>query len=200
MSTSRTVVVVSAALGRTLLFLGLWALCAVPGWARAAEDGEGYEVYEWQGPDGVVEYSDEPRPGAKSKHVQEPMTVAPAAITGKRSNRGDGDERQGSPTQVAYTRVAIESPRPDDVLWVNPASPVMVSVATDPPLAVMHRVALRVNGVQRPETTRGAFELPGLERGTYTAQALILDGTGEVVAQSNAVAFHVKRPAVGGAN
>lgn len=160
---------------------------------------DGYEVYEWRAPDGTVEYSDEARPGAKPKHVQEPMTVAPAAVTGNRPvARPAGADRSGPRADAGYELVVIESPRQDDVLWVNPATPVMVSVGTEPALRAGDRVVLEINGSRHAERTGGSFQLRELERGTYAVSALVVDGKGQERGRSKPVTFHVKRPSVGG--
>ena len=167
--------------------------------AQAEGNSEGYEVYEWRAPDGTIEYSDEPRPGAKTKHVEEPMTVAPSAVVGssRRPVRTDDHDAGSSKVFSGYRSVSIESPRPDDVLWVNPTVPVTVSVSADPPLLAGHSVALRLNGDQLAARTRGTFQLNDLNRGTYSVQAEILDTKGEVLARSATTSFHVKRPTTG---
>lgn len=147
----------------------------------------GETVYRVVGPDGQVSYTDTPPEQGKVEVVElkDANTQPSLEVSGPRKPT-DG---KANP----YTRVEITSPENDATILPDQLN-VVVQLEVEPSLQGGHRVQFFLDGEPQgvPAATT-AIALGDLYRGTRTIQATIFDGEGAVIAQSNAVAIHVKR-------
>jgi hypothetical protein len=89
-----------------------------------------------------------------------------------------------------YASVAIVQPANEETVHDNEGN-VSVQVAVSPRLAPGDRIVLLLDGrpvSQQPGTT---LALSGVERGTHTLQAQVVDTNGATLAASQLVTFHM---------
>jgi len=146
-------------------------------------------VYRWVDKEGNVVFSDRPQPGAEEVQVPTPSLYeaprlpapsggAPSAVSGPR-----------------YSRVAVILPENDATIRDNTGQ-VRVEVQVVPALdsragdRVLILLDDRVQGGPLA-TTRVA--LAGVDRGTHTLQARVIDAGGTELLASDPVTFHLQR-------
>lgn len=117
-------------------------------------------VYRVVHPDGTVEFTDEPHPGAEAVTISEPQLV------------GDPD-RPAAEEPPYYRRLAVTAPAADTTVR-DPAGRVAVALRLEPPLREGDRVALYLGGERVREAAATGFELTDLESGTYTLRAEVV--------------------------
>jgi Domain of unknown function (DUF4124) len=175
-----------------------WFAVAVVSWllAGVATAGQsGTVLYKWVDADGVVHYSDQPHDGAEKIKVAKPQTYAapppPAravATPGTRAATGPAGPA------VSYTRVALLSPSNDDV-YTNTDGRVGYSVAVEPGLGTGHQIWILLDGqrVDGAGTASTDGTLTGVERGTHTLMAEVVDQAGRILGSSESVTFSVNQ-------
>jgi len=152
------------------------------------------QVYRSVNPDGSVEYSDQPAPGARPVELPPLPTVSPAQLPTPRSVARPAEEG------AAYRRLAVTSPVADEGVRANDGN-VVVSLALDPPLGSGHGIVLMLDGQQVGDpVTSLSLGLPNLDRGTHQVAAAVVDASGKRLITSAPVTFHVLRVHVGGRN
>jgi hypothetical protein len=154
------------------------------------------QVYQRTGPDGQIEFSDQPGPDAEPVDVGpvQTISVTPALPTGSANRRADpaADTRPGAPV---YSSLQIVSPSADEGVRANDGN-VTVQVALQPSLQGGHRVAVTLDGEagRREQSTQGMQAgFTGLARGRYTASARVLDNRGNTLISAEPVGFNVLR-------
>lgn len=147
---------------------------------------------------GNITYTDTPPANRTSEALKMPATnsmpmsqsVAPA----RRENNQDNDhgEEKGP---VEYTRFEIVSPANDTVLGQD-VETATISVTLEPGLQDGHQLQLFYDG--KPVGALGdlSFTVEGLERGTHTAEAKILDDKKRVLKSASKVQFYVYRHSI----
>jgi hypothetical protein len=170
-----------------LLFfcLGLWAATS-----SAAE------VYRSVDPEGNVQYSDQPK--ANSQVIKIPTAPAPPPETPQTADAPQPQATVPDPAAAkfpGYGKVVIVNPPNEGTVWDNSGN-VSIEVSVDPPLqrALGHKLVVLLNGkpLGPPMATSG-FTVGNLDRDTYTLQAQIVDGSGQVMRESPPSVFHMKR-------
>jgi hypothetical protein len=169
---------------RTALYVFL-ALAAVPAFA-------GQAVWKWVDEKGVTHFSDQPVPGATKmelnsapRHANEPTpTYSPSPTTTR-------------PTGPAYSRLAVESPQPDESI-VNTGGKVIVRLAATPSLAQDHVVSLYLDGarVDGFPPNGMSHELSEVPRGTHTVKVVVSTQQGQLIQESPPTTFHVRQESV----
>jgi hypothetical protein len=147
------------------------------------------QVFRSVGPDGTVQFSDQPAPGATSVDVQPAQTV-PMGGPILRSPAPAAAKEPGGPV---YGRFEILSPTADEGVRANDGN-VTVSLALDPPLLPGHRVVVLVDG--RPVGSPDAslqVALTNLDRGTHRVEASVVNAGGQALASAGPLTFHVLR-------
>ena len=158
-------------------------------------------VYKTVRPDGSVEYSAEPQPGAEQVKVPtlptyESRTPAPLAPSRAESEGRAGPEReagaQGQEVATDYS-VSIVQPSPDQTIFFDAAG-MAVSVSVNPALQTGegHVVVIAMDGRERARTS-GTSTTVTPERGTHTLVARVENEAGEVLATSDPVTFHMRQ-------
>lgn len=164
---------------RIALFL---VLAAIPALAAAA-------VYRWVAPDGSVEFSDQPHPGAQKvvippanvyKPAQLPTPTAPAAA---------------APSRAPYRFFRIVAPAAGATVRSNNGD-VSVALKVEPALRVARGQAfvLLLDGKRLPGRYRTPRAmLDNIDRGTHTLRAQIVNAGGKVIMATAPVTFHLMR-------
>ncbi|WP_193222323.1 DUF4124 domain-containing protein [Alkalilimnicola sp. S0819] len=158
------------------------------------------EVYKWRDAQGRIHYSDRPVEGAQRLDLtrrppnefegQRPS----AAPSGRRAAPRDAAQSDVAP----YARVAITRPAADET-FRNTTNTIPVQLALEPGLRPGHRVQFLLDGAAfgQPVATPSA-QLTGVERGSHSLAAVVLDGQGQTLARSATVSFHYHKPSVAG--
>ena len=149
----------------------------------------GEAVYKWVGPDGRVEYTDRPVPGAEPLPSTPPPPQRPPASAEMAAEPGGAPGGQSGP----YEAFEIAAPAPDATLR-GPAGGVQVGLILSPALFPGHRIQLLVDDLPVAGDVPGTqLLLRDLAPGTHSLQALILDDLERPVASTGRISFHVRR-------
>ena len=138
----------------------------------ASASAAAVELYRWVDKDGLVHYSDQPGPGAEKITVQSVPTIGTTPVK---------DTIAEPPPPAAfsgYERFVVAQPPNNETVRDNTGA-VTVSLELVPALQVElgHTVRVTLAG----QTQGGAalqFSFAGIERGTHTVTAMVLDKDG----------------------
>jgi hypothetical protein len=164
-------------------------LCAVALSAGAAE------IWRWRDANGVVHYSDQPRPGAEriSAGAPPPGSEALPDVTARPDEANDrGADGRGQQPE-AYTSCTVVSPADNENF--QGVQPVTVQLSVGPQLQPGHRIQLLVNGAAVPEWPADAtsYTLPEVFRGSHTLSVRVLDARGRPVCSGPSITFYVRQ-------
>jgi len=152
------------------------------------------EIYRWTDSNGVTHFSDKPHSGAKKLgHVEAPVVQSePPAMP------ASGADDSGNKTvQASYQSIAFEQPAPQATIRNNPGQ-VNVTLAIKPGLKPGDRIALEMDGkpVSGSPFRDTGVTLHGINRGSHTLRAHIIDAQGNTLIKADPVTFYMHRPSV----
>lgn len=167
---------------------------------------EGTKTYRWTDEDGVVHFSDSPRPGAtdpEADAIEIPDAnvvrsrlprVAPAALPSAAAASTDEDE---AATSTGYRSVRIVSPADGDTLW-NIGGRLDVSVQTEPRLRPNHSVVIIMDGkLATPNPVAGTTaSLSEVWRGEHRISAIVRGADGQDLITSAPITIFVQQRSV----
>lgn len=145
---------------------------------------KGYKIVR---PDGTVEFSDQPAPGAqeitlpKAQSYQAPEASPPPA-----------PPTPATPPAPPYSRLAIVAPEAEQT-FQNGETNVSVSLVIEPALRPGHRVVILLDGSETASGGGSRYSLSGIERGSHVLIAEVRDGRGRVLERSAPVTFHMRQ-------
>lgn len=171
-------------LTRPLALVGLGLLSA----AAVAGEGGATTVYKWVDAKGVVHYSDQPHPDAQKLEIRGAQTFSAPAMP---LNPAAPAEPEAQPA-AAYRSCIIAQPA-DQQMLMNVYRATAV-VQTSPSLRPGDNVRLFVDGKVVPGSGT-AFSFP-VFRGQHSVQAVIEDGSGQIVCETSTVTFFVHQPSI----
>ena len=94
---------------------------------------------------------------------------------------------------MSYTNVAITSPSNDETIADNEGN-VSISAAVQPGLGPSDKIEFVLDGkTLGTASTSTQISATGLDRGSHSVAARVLDAGGAVIQQSSPVTFHVRR-------
>jgi hypothetical protein len=171
-------------------------MCAVALTAGAAE------IWRWRDANGVVHYSDQPRPGAERISVvtAAPGSVAPTAAPDEgaadRPEGSSGESGDRPPQSPTYTSCTVTAPAHDETF--HGVQAVGVSLSVEPELQQGHRIQLFVNGAALPDwpATATYYTLPDVVRGSHTLSVRIVDARGRPGCSGPSITFHLRQQSV----
>lgn len=148
------------------------------------------EVYKWVDDKGVIHYTDKPpTDGAKPTKLP-PLqtykggTVPPLNKFEKSTIKGTGNAAQ----------ILVVTPSRDET-FRGGERVVPVAVQVTPQLAEGQKLVYLLDGTPAsPPTTDTAFALTEVDRGSHVVSVSLVDASGEVIANSSGVQFHMKPP------
>ncbi len=148
-------------------------------------------VYKHVQPDGSVIYSDRP-PVENATEIKLPKVhTMPATPVAPPSEATPAPKKAA----VNYGEVRITQPQPDATIRENTGQ-VRVSVMLTTALKIDdgHRLTFALDGrlIGKPQT-EGGITLENVDRGTHSVEARVVDASGQTLARSQAVTFHVQR-------
>lgn len=148
------------------------------------------ELYKWVDKDGV-HYSDQPAPGAEKVEVHGVPSIGTTPVPKPAPAAPEAEPFAG------YTQFAVTGPPDNSIVRDNSgAGEVSVTVSLMPPLRVDlgHTVRVDLAG----QTQGGAatqFSFAGIDRGTHTISAAIIDGAGSTL-QTTSSTFTLQRTSI----
>ncbi len=158
-------------------------------WLMSATALAGTTVYKWVDEKGVTHYSDQPNPKAEKVEVQ-----APQSYSGGNASSSTGASPNTGTPQGASPQCVLSQPGQDENF--QNTSTVTAVLALE--LQQGHTVVVSLDGKrltnQSPYATQ--FVLSGVERGTHSVTATVLDSGGQTVCTTPSVTFHVHLPSV----
>jgi hypothetical protein len=138
------------------------------------------EMYKWTDKEGNVHFSDEPGPGAEKIKVHDVSTMDAQPVN-------PPPPPSAPPDFLGYTMFKIVSPENNGTVRDNNGA-LTVSVSTEPALRgdLGHTVRVTVAGqVQGGAGT--SFSFAGIDRGTHTITAVVLDKDGKPLKTTSSV-------------
>lgn len=166
---------------RTVL---LMVLLTLSGTATAA-------IYKYVDKDGATRYTDQP----PSKNAK-PLDLPPPSTFGSGTPVDDDSTApiEAVAANQRYNRVVLIAPAAEQVF--NSGNPTITATAeVDPALQAEHKVVFLVDGLPFPAQGGGtSAEISGLTRGTHSIQAVIMNASNAIQAQSEAVSIHLSPP------
>lgn len=152
------------------------------------------ELWKWTDANGVVHFSDVPGPGA----VKVNLTVSEAqprpAGSGPAASPASSTPDDSSPAvTVNYTSLEILQPE-DQASYFEADVTVSVRLRSEPALAGDDTLRLYLDGesVAGPPNSL-EYTLSGLDRGTHTLTAQIVNASGKEQIRSRPVVFYIKQ-------
>jgi Domain of unknown function (DUF4124) len=155
-------------------------------------------VYKWVDENGTVHYSDQPHPNAQKVQVEAAQTypAKASAATVAAAATAAGGQSGNDASDDAYRGCAIISPQ-DGATFSN-IDDLGVSVRTDPGLRRGHQIFILMDGtaVNGGNPTGSQFSISPVDRGTHTLQAVVRDGSGNLMCQTPGVTVDVHQNSI----
>ncbi len=153
------------------------------------------EVYKTTGPDGVVIFTDEPpTPDAEPLELQ-PLNVMDSREAAELIYSEPASEAAREAAKAVLTTISIQAPAAEETLR-GTNGVVTVSFSVSPRLEDKQTIVLLLDGKIVRTVHRLHTEISGVERGTHTLTASLLDSEGNQIAQAGDVVFHLKQHSV----
>jgi hypothetical protein len=164
----------------------LAVLALTLGVSSVLAETKGYKI---ERPDGSVEFSDQPAPGAREitlPGAQGYEAPPPPSFT---------PPPRPEPKGPLYSQLTITAPTPDQTLH-NGETAVNVSVQLVPALRPGHRLVVLLDGSEAAGGAGTGFALAGVERGSHVLVAEVRDSRGTVMQSSAPVTFHLRQTSI----
>ena len=161
--------------------------------AQAVAQGE--PIYRYVDEDGVVHYTDKP-PSQNAQPADLPplRTYTPAELEAVERQLDENDGSNSSEKVEKYRELRIVTPSPEETIR-GAERIVPVAVTSDPSLVAGHRVQFFLDGeAQAPPALSTSTVFSGVERGTHTVSAAIVDEQGKALIRAQPVQVFVKPP------
>ena len=149
------------------------------------------ETWRWVDENGVVNFSDQPRPGAERVELEGISTFSPPEWTSQ-SAESRGSTEPDAEALEWYSRLAILSPVNEETIWNNQGN-LDVALAVEPRMRSGDRINLYLDGEPvsglPPNATR--FTINRVFRGGHTLRATVVDQNGAELFSSASFVPHV---------
>lgn len=174
----------------TLVLLAVLAAIGFSSLGLAAQT-----VWKWVDENGVTHYADRPVPGATRMEISTGTSAtssSPAPVT-----VSSGASAQPANAGLPYRNFEIWKPGNDDTI-PNTGGQVTVNVRIDPRLQPGHTLALYLDGrlVEGFPDNTESFDLKEVPRGQHTLRAIIIDGRGNRIQETDQVMFMVRQESI----
>ena len=150
-------------------------------------------MYTWDDDNGVVHYSDTPRPGAVAIEVDAVQGFAPSPLYKSEKSVVSRNSQDTS----GYETFAITAPGQGEVLW-NIGGVVNVVIDVSPPPRGGDTISLFLDGqnISAPGSRRRSYVLNDVFRGLHTVRAVVNDRNGDEVQQTELITFQVHQTSI----
>ena len=156
------------------------------------------DTYRWVDENGVVNYSDQPHPGAERIQLDEVQTFSAPVWTQEPPSRpATGDVPANTTDDAPRHVVTIMRPQPEETLW-NIEGTLDVVVDIQPRIRRGSNMRLYLDGQQVTGVSGGSgtVVINRVYRGAHTLRATVEDRSGNVIASSDTVPFFVQQTTV----
>lgn len=146
------------------------------------------KVYVWRDENGVLVFSDSPRPGAEEVKVKENNQILPSVDTSILDIK---------PQVIEDTyEVVITQPENNSTIRDNSGS-VYIAGGIKPVFQRGYRIQLYLDGKphKKPQT-HSMFSLRNIDRGEHQIKMDLIDDKGKVIASSEQITFYMHRASV----
>ena len=152
------------------------------------------DFYKWVDKKGVVHYTDKPVRDAEVLTLPDGPPAPPVAPYSSQS--GNSEDGDAVDTEAGYSKFAIGAPEQDATIRSNEGL-VNVSFFIAPALRAGHKIVVTLDGQKLKDPSSSTqFSLKGIPRGTHTLKADVVDKTGQTIASTNAVSFHLRQRSI----
>jgi uncharacterized protein DUF4124 len=161
------------------------------GFLLAATAAHAGKVYKWVDEQGNVLYTDQPRKGAREIKIAASPPAAVRAPQGVPHQTGAFVSREGE--DFKYSALTLSAPD-ENTIRDNAGNVIIaLSVAPDVISARGDRIKLTLDGLAlNSDYYPPEVLLPGLDQGTHTLQAAVIDKDGRVLIRSEPLEFYLK--------
>lgn len=146
------------------------------------------EIYKIVHPDGSVEFTDTPPPGAPAK----PIEVLPLNTTEPLAPPLGSAAKSAAGAEEGYSEFRITRPGNGEAIRDN-AGNVNIDLSLEPSLRTGDKFALYLDGQAIGGGKATATTLTDMDRGSHSVRAVVKNAAGQVVARSNSVTFTLQR-------
>ena len=150
-------------------------------------------VYTWIDEEGNSHFSDKPQAGAKKIKLKESSSYTPPETHKAKVESDTKTEKETKTDQraVKYSEILIDEPENDATIRSNEGN-VPVSIRAKPRIQADHEIQLYLDDTKLADTSKtGVIELRGVERGSHSLVAAIVDQNGKELIRSDIVTFHL---------
>jgi len=149
-------------------------------------------MYRWIDEQGVVHYSDTPRPGAVEIEVDEAQGYQPEPLYKSDDSRAEPDTGE-----AGYDSISITAPTQDQVLW-NIGGVLNVVIDISPNLHEGDSVSLFYDSqdIAAPGSRRLSYVLNDVYRGAHSLRVAVFNRDGDEVQSSAVTRFQVQQTSV----
>lgn len=148
------------------------------------------QAYRWVDDDGIVHYSDRPRPGAEQVVLPESNTTT-VRRAARSATASSTSQQAASAAAFRYETLEVAAPSAEETLW-NIEGVLNVSLTLTPALQPGHQVRVYFDGEQQ-EVTGTSFQIQEVYRGVHNIQAEVIDETGTLMIRSQPNRFYVQQ-------
>ena len=150
------------------------------------------EVYRSLDDDGNIVFTDKPSPDAEKIRIDKVQTVSTPVVEGFFEY-----EPSVKSVDSIYRKLEVVDPKNDQV-FTGGTGDITVSILIEPRLntALGDRLILYMDGKKQAETGSTSFAFTGLERGTHTTKASVVNRDGKSLKSSIPVSFTINRPSI----
>jgi len=150
------------------------------------------EIYKWVDDMGVTHYGDQAHQGAKKIELPKTQPLYPSRSkqpslgnnAGKRNLKDGGNN---------YNSFSIAQPE-NNQTFRDHTGTVNVTFFLDPGLRTGHKIRVLLDGQPLKDMlTSTRFALQGIDRGTHSVRAEIVDENGAKVISASSVSFHMRK-------
>jgi len=149
------------------------------------------EAYRWTDENGIVHYSDKPRPGAERIELPSDDRVTSRQRTTPAAAAQPADDQAADRGVFKYESLNVASPGAEETLW-NIEGVLNVTLDLRPALQDGHQVRVYFDG--KPRMVGGAsFQIEEVFRGVHNLQAEVVDASGKLMIRSATNRFYVQQ-------
>jgi hypothetical protein len=153
------------------------------------------QIYKWTDSQGVVHFSDSPHPGSQT--VDNPEVQSFSSPVPSKPDPSSEENSVPENKVHQYRSIAVVQPAEHDTIR-NTEGYIPVKVTVDPKLHEGDSVQMVFDGAGQGAPQRElSFQLKGVNRGSHTIAAHILDAQGAVLKTSPAITVYMQQPRVG---
>ncbi|TWX55300.1 DUF4124 domain-containing protein [Colwellia hornerae] len=149
------------------------------------------KIYVWRSDDGILVFSDSPKPGAEEVEIREPNTASSV----------DTSMLDLTPKVIKDDyQVEINQPKPNATIRDNTGS-VYIAGSIKPIFKQGLTIQLFLDGIphQSPQS-HSMFVLRNIDRGEHVIKMQLLNEKGKIIASSKPITFYMHRASVNNAN